>query len=274
MTASAKPAGRTGENLNSPYSILVLRGAQIRRLVVSPKRVRELFLAAVTAMFLCAWFLHEFIEAQRQRADEATAKSQAQRAKLSVLYDHAAEIEKVLARWRGVRERIHASLPERKKRSAAGRQEGEDLQQVLAALQGELKRMIAALPSEWPVQGQVTSGIGMRPSPLTGAMEYHAGLDIPKPIGTPVHASGDAVVQSIDEKLGTIVLNHGQEITTQYAHLSKIFVARGDAVRKGQKIGEVGNKGKSTGPHLHYEVRLAGVAIDPRQSLLGAGGPD
>ena len=114
----------------------------------------------------------------------------------------------------------------------------------------------------------------MRPSPLTGAMEYHAGLDIPKPIGTPVHASGDAVVQSIDDNLGTIVLAHGQEITTQYAHLSKILVRQGDLVRKGQKIAEVGNKGKSTGPHLHYEVRLAGVAIDPRQSLIGVGQPE
>jgi murein DD-endopeptidase MepM/ murein hydrolase activator NlpD len=257
--------------LNSPYSILVLRGAQIRRLVVSQKRLRELLLAFFTLMSICGLLLSEYLEAERQRVEEVSASSRAQREKLSVLHDRAAEVEKVLARWRGLRERIQASLPERKRASAMGRQEGEELQQILAALQGELKRMIAALPSDWPVKGQVTSGIGMRPSPVTGEMEYHAGLDIPKPIGTPVHASGDAVVQSIDEQLGTIVLNHGQEITTQYAHLSKILVRRGDPVRKGQRIAEVGNKGKSTGPHLHYEVRLAGVAIDPRQSLIGVG---
>ncbi len=238
---------------------------------MSPKRLRELLLGWVTLMFVCGLVLDDYIETQQRRVEEVTANSHAQREKLSVLHDRAAEIEKVLTRWRGVRERIHASLPERKRSSAADRQEGEELQQILATLQGELKRMISALPSEWPVKGQVTSGLGMRPSPVTGEVEYHAGLDIPNPIGTPVHASGDAVVESIDGKLGTIVLNHGQQITTQYAHLSKIFVAPGEAVRKGQKIAEVGTKGKSTGPHLHYEVRLAGVAIDPRQSLIGAG---
>ena len=101
-------------------------------------------------------------------------------------------------------------------------------------------------------------------------MEYHAGLDIPNPIGTPVHATGDAVVESIDCQRGTIILNHSQQIKTYYAHLSKILVNQGQRVRMGQPIAQVGNRGKSTGPHLHYEVRVAGVAIDPRQNLLSA----
>jgi len=130
--------------------------------------------------------------------------------------------------------------------------------------------MIAALPSGWPVNGRVSSGVGMRPSPWTGEMKYHAGLDIPKPIGTPVRASGDAVVESVDGRRGTIILNHGQQLKTHYAHLSKILVSKGERVRKGQPIAQVGNKGKSTGPHLHYEVRFAGIAIDPRQHLIGA----
>ncbi len=228
----------------------------------------------MTLMSVCGLFLSEYLDAQRKRVEEIAASSQVQREKLSVLRDQAAEVQKVLSRWRGLRERILASLPERKKTSLAGRQEGEELQEILAAVQGELKRMITALPSDWPVKGRVTSGVGMRRSPWTGEMEYHAGLDIPKPIGTPVHASGDAVVESIDGRLGTIVLNHGQEIKTQYAHLSKILVGQGERVRKGQPIAEVGNTGKSTGPHLHYEVRLAGVAIDPRQSLIGVRQPE
>lgn len=130
--------------------------------------------------------------------------------------------------------------------------------------------MIAALPSDWPVKGRVSSGVGTRPSPWTGEMEHHAGLDIPNPIGTPVHATGDAVVESIDGQRGTIVLNHSQQIKTHYAHLSKVLVKQGERVRKGQPIAQVGNRGKSTGPHLHYEVRVAGVAIDPRQNLLSA----
>jgi murein DD-endopeptidase MepM/ murein hydrolase activator NlpD len=67
-----------------------------------------------------------------------------------------------------------------------------------------------------------------------------------------------------------MVLNHSQQIKTHYAHLSKILVSRGERVRKGQPIAQVGNRGKSTGPHLHYEVRVAGVAIDPRHNLLSA----
>ena len=245
----------------------------MRRFVVSQKRLRELLLAGMTLMSVCGLFLNEYLTAQRKRVDEFIASSQAQREKLSVLRDRAAEVQKVLSRWKGLRERIQAPLPERRKISVAGRQEGEELQEILAALREDLTRMIAALPVDWPVNGQVISGVGMRSSPWTGEPEYHAGLDIPKPIGTPVHASGDAVVESVDGKLGTIVLNHGQEIKSQYAHLSKILVGRGERVRKGQTIAEVGNTGKSTGPHLHYEVKVAGVAIDPRRSLIDAGRP-
>lgn len=260
--------------VNSPYSILVLRGSQMRRLVVSRKRLRELLLAAVTLVAICGVCLSEYLDEQQKLVDEVIANSQAQREKLSVLRDRAAEVQSVVSRWSGLGERIQASLPERKKVSVVGRQEGEELQEILAALQGELRRMIAALPSDWPVKGQVTSGVGMRASPWNGQPEYHAGLDIPQPMGTPVHATGDAVVESIDGKLGTIVLNHGQQIKTQYSHLSKIYVDRGEHVSRGQRIAEVGNKGKSTGPHLHYEVRVAGIAIDPRQSLIGAGQPE
>ena len=145
----------------------------------------------------------------------------------------------------------------------------DEKQQSLARLDGELEQLIASLPTEWPVAGRVVSGIGMRSSPVTGRMEFHAGLDIPSPIGTPVHAPGDARVESIDSKYGTIVLDHGRDVKTHYAHLSKIWVNEGERIRKGQAIAQVGNKGRSTGPHLHYEVRVAGVAVDPRLSLLG-----
>jgi murein DD-endopeptidase MepM/ murein hydrolase activator NlpD len=264
--------------LNSPYSIIVLRGAQMRRFVISRERVRELALVGVLFLSLCGLFFSRYLEAERKKVDEAVARGQSriekfdqtQAQQLSVLQDQAREVQKTLSRWKGLRERIQASLPLRSKGSFEGRHEGEELHQILAALQGELKQMIAALPSGWPVKGRVTSGVGMRPSPWTGEMEYHSGLDIADPIGTPVRASGDAVVESIDRQLGSIVLNHSQQIKTQYAHLSKILVSRGERVRKGQLIGQVGNKGKSTGPHLHYEVRVAGVAIDPRQNLIGA----
>ncbi|MCH8056136.1 MAG: M23 family metallopeptidase [Deltaproteobacteria bacterium] len=111
----------------------------------------------------------------------------------------------------------------------------------------------------------------MRRDPWTGKPEFHSGLDIPKPIGTPVYAPGDGVVDTVKRSKvngRTLGLNHGQGITTRYAHLSKIQVKKGDRVRKGQQIAIVGNTGKSTNPHLHYEVRINGVPIDPRRKLI------
>lgn len=256
--------------MNSPYSILVLKGTQVRRFVVSQRGIRQILLAGITAAFAAGVFFSEYRAAERKKVDEVIASGEAQKQKLAELWDRAKEVQSALSHWRDLRERIRASLPDRSRSALEGRHQGEELQQFLAVLHAELEGMIASLPSEWPVNGRVVSGVGMRPSPWTGKMSYHAGLDIPKPIGTPVQASGDAVVESVDNKRGTIVLNHGQEIKTRYAHLSKIFVGEGERVRKGQTIAAVGNKGKSTGPHLHYEVRVAGVAIDPRQNLIGA----
>jgi murein DD-endopeptidase MepM/ murein hydrolase activator NlpD len=182
------------------------------------------------------------------------------------------EIRALLSRWKNFRERIQASLPKRFRTSPEERREEEELQKTLSSLQTELAQMLASLPSDWPVQGRVVSGVGMRPSPLSGEKEFHSGLDIPNPVGTPVYASGDAVVEAAGVNGGNgrrIVLDHGREITTQYAHLSKIFVSEGEAVRKGQPIGLVGNSGRSTGPHLHYEVRVKGIPIDPRK-VIGA----
>ena len=252
------------------YSILILRGTHMLRFVVSPQELRQLLLLAVT-LFCFGWiYFSDQFARQRKKVEEVVAKAQTQQEKLSALRDRTKEVQETLAHWKGLREKIQASVARRDKASAAGRLEGEELQEVLASLQSELKRMIASLPSDWPIEGQVVSGVGMRPSPWTGQMEYHAGLDIPKPIGTPVHAAGDAVVESTDGKRGTIVLDHGQNIKTQYAHLSKIFVNEGEHVHKGQAIAQVGNTGKSTGPHLHYEVRVDGIAVDPRLSLLSA----
>ena len=251
-----------------PYSILILRGTHMLRFVVSPQELRQLLLLGATLFFFSWVYFSDQFALQKRKVEEVVAKAQTQQEKLSALRDRTKEVQEALARWKGLREKIRASLARRDKASAAGRLEGEELQEVLASLQSELKRMIASLPSDWPVEGQVVSGLGMRPSPWTGQMEYHAGLDIPKPIGTPVRAAGDAVVESIDGKRGTVVLDHGQDIKTQYAHLSKIFVNEGEQVHKGQPIAQVGNTGKSTGPHLHYEVRVDGIAVDPRQSLL------
>ena len=257
--------------MNSPYAILVLHGAQMRRFALPHKRLRELLLTGVLLLLLIGLVASEYFVAQRQKLDEVIASGQWQKEKLTGLSERAKQIQMTLTRWRALRGKLHAALPARRSAASESIKEGEELQRLLTAIHSELQQMIASLPAEWPVaQGAVTSGVGMRTSPITGAPEYHAGLDIPKPLGTAVHAPGDAVVDSIDHSLGTLVLNHGQEIKTQYSHLSKILVGAHAHVSKGQLIAEVGNTGRSTGPHLHYEVRVAGVAVDPRQILVGA----
>jgi murein DD-endopeptidase MepM/ murein hydrolase activator NlpD len=240
----------------------------MRRLVVSPRELRLLLLGGLALLCAAGWFITEYLALQTQQVENVMAKAHAQQEKLSALQEKTTEVQEALSSWKEVRGKIQASLPHRYR--APGAQESEALEEVLAVLQGELKQMIASVPSDWPVEGRVVSGVGMRPSPWSGEMEFHAGLDIPKPIGTSVRAAGDAVVESIDSKRGSIVLQHGQEIKTQYGHLSKILVNKGDRVRKGQPIAEVGNTGKSTGPHLHYEVRVNGIPVDPRGSLLKA----
>jgi murein DD-endopeptidase MepM/ murein hydrolase activator NlpD len=240
----------------------------MHRFVISPRELRYLVLGGMTLLCAGAWLFSDYVAVQRKQVEEVIAKARAQQAKLSGLQEKTREVQETLASWKQMRGKIQVSLPRRSRHSADGQHEGEELENVLAILQGELKQMIASLPFDWPVEGRVVSGFGMRPSPWTGEIEFHGGLDIPRPIGTPVRAAGDAVVESIDSKRGSIVLNHGQEIKTQYGHLSKIFVTAGDRVRKGQAIAEVGNTGKSTGPHLHYEVRVNGNPVDPRGTLL------
>ena len=243
----------------------------MRRFVISQSGIRCLLWAMLCLLLLGASSLSEYVALQKKRVHEVITKAQAQRASVSSLRERTKEVRELLSRWKGFRERIQASLPRRFRASQEGRREEEELHQMLGSLQRELAQMIAALPSDWPVEGRVVSGVGMRPSPWTGTEEFHSGLDIPKPVGTPVHASGDGVVESVGEMGGNgrnIVLAHGQEITTQYAHLSKILVSEGEHVRKGQPIGLVGNSGRSTGPHLHYEVRVNGTPVDPRKGLL------
>ena len=252
------------------YSILVLRGTRIRRFAISSKEMRQLLLLGVIILVLGGMHFYDQLELQKKKTAEVVARAKTQQEKLYVLRNRTQEVQDVLARWKGLREKIHASMPRQHRANRAYAYEGEQLQSILVRLDNELEQMITSLPSKWPVKGRVVSGIGMRPSPVTGRLEFHAGLDIPRPIGTPVHAPGDALVEFVDGKRGAIVLDHGQEIKTHFAHLSKIFVNQGERIHQGQTIAHVGNKGKSTGPHLHYEVRVAGVAIDPRLSLLRA----
>ena len=118
-----------------------------------------------------------------------------------------------------------------------------------------------------PVEGvRLTSGYGMRWHPVVGGRRAHKGVDLAGPVGTPVHATADGVVGRADwfSSYGLYVaVEHGGNIETRYGHMSRLNVAAGQQVRKGDIIGYVGTTGRSTGPHLHYEVRIAGQSVNP-----------
>lgn len=130
---------------------------------------------------------------------------------------------------------------------------------------------LAATPSIWPSRGWVTSTFGERISPFTGFPQMHRGLDIANRVGTSVVASADGIVVHVgaDTGLGKMVsISHGYGIKTSYGHLSEIKVRTGQKVKRGMEIGTMGNTGRSTGPHLHYEVSLNGVSVNPTKYIL------
>jgi murein DD-endopeptidase MepM/ murein hydrolase activator NlpD len=126
------------------------------------------------------------------------------------------------------------------------------------------------VPSLWPVRGQVTAGFGQRLDPFSGEGVFHSGLDISAPYGTRVDASADGIVLQSGPESGygnEIVVDHGFGMATKYGHLSKIFVVVGQEVKRGQVIGAVGMTGKTTGPHLHYEVIVNDTPVNPTKYL-------
>jgi murein DD-endopeptidase MepM/ murein hydrolase activator NlpD len=133
----------------------------------------------------------------------------------------------------------------------------------------KMKKMM--LPTQAPVEsGAVGSGFGWRIDPFTGTNAMHEGLDFPAAPGTPIYAAagGVVVVQQVHPQFGNMVeIEHGNDVLTRYGHASRAFVKSGDVVKRGQKIAEIGTTGRSTGPHLHFEVLVRGVAQDPQKFL-------
>ena len=129
---------------------------------------------------------------------------------------------------------------------------------------------LADAPSLWPVEGRVASSFGEREDPLNGEGAFHTGIDIDAPYGTPVRAAADGEVAAASVEAGygrEIVLDHGHGVTTLYGHLSGFAVVPGEHVVRGEVIGYVGQSGRATGPHLHYEVRLRNVPVNPHKYL-------
>jgi septal ring factor EnvC (AmiA/AmiB activator) len=131
--------------------------------------------------------------------------------------------------------------------------------------------LLASAPSIWPVRGWVTSDFSVRLDPYTGERVMHEGIDVAASSGTPVRAPADGTVvfSGLEGGYGhVLVIDHGYGLKTRYGHLLRIDVKVGEKVKRGQFVAAVGNTGRSTGPHLHYEVRVNGVADNPRKFIL------
>ncbi len=149
--------------------------------------------------------------------------------------------------------------------------------QVSRALEGGLSptfmgdwTSLADAPTLWPVEGRVGSSFGEREDPFSGEGAFHAGIDIDAPYGTPVRATADGTVIQVGWVHGygrEITLDHGHGLHTAYGHLSSVAIIPGQHVSLGQVIGYVGDSGRSTGPHLHYEVRVHNVPVNPHKYL-------
>jgi len=136
---------------------------------------------------------------------------------------------------------------------------------IFSQLEGK-RNLLAATPSIRPLKGWVSSRFGYRESPFTGRREFHRGLDIATHAGSPIIAPADGLVTFAGRKglMGNMVtIEHGFGMVTRYGHAQKLLKKKGTRVKRGETIALVGNTGRSTGPHLHYEVRLNGVAVNP-----------
>jgi murein DD-endopeptidase MepM/ murein hydrolase activator NlpD len=223
---------------------------------------------------------HLRIERENQRLKAENDKQRQELQNLNNRVDAVEDKSRKLAEVSGVQDQ---SAP----RGQGGPARPVDSAAALAALEAKTAklerdmRMYEAflrshgmIPSIWPVMGKLESGVGGRRNPFGGrGYEYHEGQDIDAQYGTPVQvaAPGKVIIAGWQRGYGKVVyVDHGSGLSTRYGHLSEIDVTVGETVSRGQVIGLVGSTGRSTGPHLHYEVRINNQPVDPKPYLPGA----
>ena len=144
--------------------------------------------------------------------------------------------------------------------------------QVLLSTLSQKKSLLSSVPSISPVQGWITSGFGMRISPFTGLRSHHKAVDIAAPVGTPIIAPADGVVIFSGKKVGfgnfIMIAHYGYGIVSRYGHIAQNMVQAGQNITRGEQIATVGMTGRTTGPHLHYEIWVNGQAVNPKKFIL------
>jgi murein DD-endopeptidase MepM/ murein hydrolase activator NlpD len=285
------------------FSLFVVRGDGVR--MVRFNFARPLAVAGVVALAACmavvGALLGDWLQLRQLTRESVTFAAQIaeQRKTIDDFNRRAATLRKEVGAWRelhahiqepfgpeagrGGRDRGIGGATTASERPAGGpsasdelnrltetiMQEGENLR-ALDRLMTRAGKALAALPSRWPVRGSVNSEYGTRKSPWTTEPEFHAGIDIGANRGTAVQApaSGTVVFAGSAPEYGTtVIVDHGQEIKSLYGHLSQVSVKAGQKVDRGTLLAHTGNTGRSSGPHLHYEILVKGRTVNPRAYL-------
>lgn len=303
--AGASPARKPQQrNRRGEFSLLIVRGDGVRVLRFNFVRTAAVaaFVSLACMVSVTAALFGDWVKLRELTRDAVVMHQQLieQRAAMDRFNRRIAELRSEMAGWRDMHAKIwepfgpeltpggrdkgvggpapstdrpagRLTPSEELNKLGDGVREQTDSLKALERMITKAGRALAALPSRWPVRGAVNSEFGNRPSPWTsGNTEFHAGLDIKADRGTPVYApaAGSVVHAGTATEYGTaIVLEHSHDVRTLYGHLSKVNVQPGQKVERGAVIGYSGNTGRSTGPHLHYEVLVKGHAVNPRAYL-------
>jgi murein DD-endopeptidase MepM/ murein hydrolase activator NlpD len=162
---------------------------------------------------------------------------------------------------------MHRTLDQMDSELLTGERQKAELHRFLE----DQKVLLASTPSIWPAKGWLSSRFGYRQSPFTGQREFHKGVDISARMNAPIVAPASGIVTYVgkDGGYGRVVrINHGHGVMTRFGHIEKALVKKGQRVKRGETIALVGNTGRSTGPHVHYEVHLNGVPVNPLRYIL------
>jgi murein DD-endopeptidase MepM/ murein hydrolase activator NlpD len=289
------------------FNLLMVRddGSRVLRLSVSGWAVAMAVGGLAVTVLGLAYIYPDYVSLRHQRATFAalSARLQTQQGMLDASQSRMREIRTEIDSWRDLHAKIWEPFgPEAASRRGTGvgggaaastaddrapvkeemdrllgivRDEGESIRSLERFL-GRASRVLATLPSRWPVRGPVNSDFGERRSPWAPNSEFHSGIDIGAAIGTPVKAPAPGVVVFAGQhpEYGvTLIIEHGNDTKSLYGHLSKLNVQVDQQIRRGEIVAYTGNTGRSSGPHLHYEIQVKGQPVNPHSYIWEDPGP-
>ena len=289
------------------FNLLMVRddGSRLLRLAVPGWVVGAIVVGFAATLLGLAFIYPDYVSLRNQRAtfSALSARLASQQTLLEASQQRMREIRGEINSWRDLHAKIWEPFgpeagPTRRSAGIGGRvsttdadrppvkeemdrllgivkEEGESIR-TLERFLGRASRVLASLPSRWPVRGPVNSDFGQRQSPWAPNSEFHSGIDIGAPIGTAVRAPAPGVVVFAGQhpEYGiTVIIEHGNDTKSLYGHLSRLSVAMDQQVRRGDTIALTGNTGRSSGPHLHYEIQVKGQPVNPHSYIWEETGP-